>query len=254
LENSVVHKEEKPVFNFANANEALTAGKKYLDENKLEEAIEALKQATKLDPDLAEAYFQLGIALSLKENEEDVKPSPKKSIEKFKPGEPVILTESDKAFEMAAKAYKKLTEKEPENAEAFFNLGRSYNKIQMDEEAEKALRQAVKLNPNDIEYQAELGAILIKLAKYDEAVKVLKKALELNENDLHVANLLEKAEAGKKRIEFASKPKPSPSRPLEAAEEKTDESSDSTSTQGNPESQTTKSESSPNTQPATKPL
>ncbi len=206
---------------FSSATEALEAGKKYLDENKIEEAIESLRQATKLDPDLAEAYFHLGIALALKESEEGVRVdlsfSPKN--QKFKESKPVILTEADKAFEMAARAYEKLTAKEPENAEAFFNLGRAYNKIQMDEEAEKALRQAVKLRPEDTDYQTELGAMLIKLAEYDEAIKVLKRALELDENNLRAADLLEKAKAGKKRIEFAIKTKPLPSKPLEAAEE-----------------------------------
>ena len=52
------------------------------------------------------------------------------------------------------------------------------------------------------QYQAELGAILIKFAKYDEAVGVLKKALKLNESNSQAQSLLEKAEAGKKRIDY----------------------------------------------------
>lgn len=202
---------------FTNADEALAAGKKYLDENKTEAAIESLKQATTLNPDLAEAHFQLGIAYALQESEDEAlqkvtdEPTPTKTSGKTsKKGNKeagVILTNSDKAFESAAQAYEKITKKDPKNADAFFNLGRSYNKIEMDREAEKALRQAVKLNPEDSEYQAEFGAILIKLAQYDEAVKVLKKAQELDENNLRAADLLEKAEAGQKRLNFGIKPK-----------------------------------------------
>ncbi|GIU83199.1 MAG: tetratricopeptide repeat protein [Acidobacteria bacterium] len=249
-----VEKKEQPATKFSNANEALEAGKKCLDEGKIEEAIEKLKKATELDPDLAEAYFQLGIALSLKESEEGIKMNlsltPKN--EKLKEGKPVILTEADKAFEMAAKAYKKLTEKEPENAEAFFNLGRAYNKIQMDEEAEKALRQAVKLRPDDTDYQIELGAILIKLAKYDEAVKVLKKALEIDQDNLRAADLLEKAEAGKKRIEFGLKPKPLPTRPLEAAEEEISSEKSETENAEGQEAGKNADESKPSSQPTPK--
>jgi tetratricopeptide (TPR) repeat protein len=202
---------------FTNADEALAAGKKYLDENKTEAAIEALQQATKLNADLAEAHFQLGIAYALKESEDEAlqkvddaptpAKTPKASNKKIKEGQAVILTDSDKAFQNAAKAYEKITKKDPKNADAFFNLGRAYNKIQMDRESEKALRQAVKLNAEDSEYQTELGAILIKLAQYDEAVKVLKKAQELDENNLRAADLLEKAQAGQKRTNFGIKPK-----------------------------------------------
>lgn len=202
---------------FASADEALAAGKKYLDENKTEAAIDALQQATKLNAELAEAHFQLGIAYALKESEDEAlqkvtdeptpAKTPKSSNKKIKEGQAVVLTESDKSFQNAAKAYEKITKKEPKNAEAFFNLGRAYNKIQMDREAEKALRQAVKLKEDDSEFQAELGAILIKLAQYEEAVKVLKKAQQLDENNIRAADLLEKAEAGKKRTNFGIKPK-----------------------------------------------
>ncbi|HLM02330.1 MAG TPA: tetratricopeptide repeat protein, partial [Pyrinomonadaceae bacterium] len=120
---------------------------------------------------------------------------------------PTILTNSDKSFENAAKAYEKIIKKNSKDDAAFFNLGRAYNKINMDREAEKALRQAVKLKPEDTEYQTELGKILIKLANYDEAVTVLKKAVELDENNTQAVDSLEKAEAGKKRTNFGIKPK-----------------------------------------------
>lgn len=236
--------QKEVVPNFTNADEALAAGKKYLDENKVEEAIQALKQAVKLNPESADAYFYLGIALSFEKTEESAQSeeaSPQTSAKiSIKSGKPVILSEADRAFDMAAKLYKKITEREPENAEAFFNLGRAYNKIQMDEEAEKALRQAVKLRPDESEYQTELGAILIKLAKYEEAVRVLKKAQELDENNLRAAELLERAEAGKARVSYTMKPKtPKPAtEEEEETEEATEETSTSTSTKTETETST----------------
>ncbi|HEX8734109.1 MAG TPA: tetratricopeptide repeat protein [Pyrinomonadaceae bacterium] len=221
VENSpevVENKQPEVVPTFTDANEALAAGNKYLDENKTENAIEALKQATKLNPDLADAHFQLGIAYSLREKEDEIlqrdteettpTPAPqRKSAKKGSKEVPTILKNSDKSFDNAAKAYEKIIRKEPKNDAAFFNLGRAYNKINMDKEAEKALRQAVKLKPEDSEYQTELGKILIKLASYDEAVVVLKKAIELDENNTQAIDSLEKAEAGKKRTNFGIKPK-----------------------------------------------
>lgn len=204
---------------FTDAGQALDSGSKYLDDNKVENAIEALKQAVKLDADLADAHFKLGIAYSLQENEQKAAqevtedaaatPTPKASAKsrKGKKDEPQLLTNSDKAFDSAARAYEKIVKKNPKDDAAFFNLGRAYNKINKDVEAEKALRQAVKLKPEDTEYQTELGAILNKLAQYDESVTVLKKVVALDEANLRAADLLEKAEAGKKRTNFGIKPK-----------------------------------------------
>ena len=71
-----------------------------------------------------------------------------------------------------------------------------------DEDAARALKQAVKLNPEDTEYQTELGSILVKLAQYREAISPLKKALELDPENSRAMNLLDDAEAGRKRIDF----------------------------------------------------
>ena len=213
-----VKKEDVPVPTFTDAETALAEGNKYLEEIETEKAIDALKQAVKLNPDLAEAHFQLGIAYSLREKElenaqvveEEPTPTPGKKGKKDEP----VLSNSDKSFENAAKAYEKILKKNTKDDAAYFNLGRSYNKLNKDNEAEKALRQAVKLNPEDSEYQTELGAILIKLAQYEDAVRVLKKAVELDENNSYAVDLLEKAEAGKKRIDFANKDKQKQEKPL----------------------------------------
>jgi tetratricopeptide (TPR) repeat protein len=208
-------KKDEPVPAFTDAPTAFAEGNKYFDANETEKAIEAFKQAVKLNPDLAEAHFKLGVAYALieKEKEEQVElqptntnqatPTPK-VIKKGKGKNQIVITETDsfKAFSEAVKAYKKIIAKNPKDDAAHFNLGRSYNKLNDDKEAEKALRQAVKLKPDDSEYQTELGSILIKFAKYEEAVAALKKALKLDETNSQAQDLLDIAEAGKKRIDF----------------------------------------------------
>jgi tetratricopeptide (TPR) repeat protein len=111
-------------------------------------------------------------------------------------------TNSDKAFSKAVAAYKKMIDQNPKDDVAFYNMGRAYNKLNEDEDAEKALRQAVKLKPDDTEYQTELGAILMKLAQYAEAMSALKKAVELDADNLTAQDLLEDAEAGLKRVDY----------------------------------------------------
>lgn len=196
----------EPVPQYTDANVALAEGTKFLDTGETEKAIDALNQAVKLDPDLAEAWFKLGIAYSLAElrDENLATHSPEDQAdgktEKKKPN-------SEIAFEKAVATYKKQIDANAEDHAAYYNLGRAYNKLNEDEDAAKALKQAVKLMPDDTEYQTELGAILIKLAQYHEAIAPLKKALELDPDNIRAQELLEDAEAGRRRVTYSSTPK-----------------------------------------------
>lgn len=211
--------EEVPKFD--DAAKALEKGNEYLDASLTEKAINAYKQAVELDEDLAEAHFQLGVAYALEEKEDEAdselepteeEPTPKKTkkskkSKKSKKDEKILTKNSEKAFENSIKAYKKYLKKNPKDAVAHFNLGRAYNILFEDEDARKAFEEAVELNDEDSLYRTELGATLIKLAKYPEAIKQLKKAIELDEYNARAEDLLEQAEAGRKRVDFGAKEK-----------------------------------------------
>ena len=193
-----------PFAHITDPKEALAEGDRLFDDNQTELAIEAYRQAVKLDPDLADAHFKLGIAYGLIESqiEQAAYTGDATSI----PGEGDSgkgKSSSQKAFEKAVEAYKKWLEANPKDDVAQFNLGRSYNKLNKDDKAEDAFREAVKLKPEDSEYQTELGAILVKLAKYQEALDPLKKAVDQDPENSRAADLLEDAEAGRKRINFS---------------------------------------------------
>jgi tetratricopeptide (TPR) repeat protein len=192
---------------FANITDpaaALAEGNRLLDDNQTEIAVEAYLQAVKLDPDLAEAHFKLGIAYGLLEIEMQqagMDPNSSADTDPKKAGQ--LKTNSQKEFEKAVEAYEKWLNSHPKDDAAQFNLGRAYNKLNKDEEAEDAFREAVKLKPGDTDYQTELGSILIKLAKYHEAIPPLKKALELDPDNSRAEKLLDDAEAGAKRTDFS---------------------------------------------------
>jgi tetratricopeptide (TPR) repeat protein len=190
--------------NITDPKAALAEGKRLLDENQTELAIAALKQAIKLDPALAEAHFQLGIAYALYEMQMQLEGTAPQTPSNSNSKEGRSKTNSEKAFERAVEAYDKWIDANPKDDVAYYNLGRAYSKLMKDEEAEKAFKQAVKLKPEDAEYQTELGAILIKLAKYHEAIDALKEAVKLDPENVRAQELLEDAEAGRKRIDYVS--------------------------------------------------
>lgn len=190
---------ENPYASITDANEALAKGKELLDADDTQNAILALERSVELDPDLAEAHFQLGIAYGLVDlqtkQEGDVLPGDSENR---------VKTRAEKEFEKAAIAYKKYLEANPKDDTAWFNLGRTYAKLLKDDQAESAFREAVKLKADDADYQTELGGILIRLAKYHEAVPILKKVLEIDPNNARAQDLLDDAQAGVKRLDYVS--------------------------------------------------
>lgn len=190
---------------FTDANLALAEGTNFLDTGETDKAIDALGQAVKLNPDLGEAWFKLGIAYALAEKRDETVETT--SPEPAPTGKKSTKSNSEKAFEKAVASYKKIVAQNDQDHAAYFNLGRAYNKLNEDEDAAKALKQAVKLMPDDTEYQTELGAILIKLAEYHEAIAPLKKALELDPENIRAQELLEDAQAGRSRVSYSSTPK-----------------------------------------------
>ena len=251
IANSNIPASTTPLPDFPDAETAYAEGDKLFDANRTELAIEAYRQAVDKNPDFADAWFKLGISYALIEKvneieslneenpEETPTPTPARKTKNDKKEKVVRTKDSEKAFEKAVAAYKKILAKNKEDDAAYYNMGRSLNKLDEDEDAAKALKEAVKLKPEEPLYQTEYGAILIKLAQYDEAVRALKKALELDPENSEAAELLEKAEAGKKRINFGVTPKPpaqetKPGKNTKPTEEESPESTVKPETEGKP--------------------
>ncbi|MBC7796486.1 MAG: tetratricopeptide repeat protein, partial [Pyrinomonadaceae bacterium] len=182
---------------YTSASDALAEGNKFLDAGEEEKAVNAFQQAFKLDPNPAEAHFQLAVAYeNLAVEADDTKPDPKADSKKEE-----YKKKAEKSFAEAVKDYQKLAAKNPKDATVHYNLGRALSKSNEDEKAEKALGQAVKLQPKDAEYTFEYGLILIKLAKYDKAIASLRAAQKLDPDNLRIEAALDKALAGKKRVD-----------------------------------------------------
>ena len=173
---------------FEDARSAIVKGDEYLDASLYKQAIAAYKQAAELEPENGEAHFKLGVAYALQEDLEDLPPG--------------VEGNSDKAFKNAVTVYKKYVKENSEDAAAWFNLGRAQGKLFEDKESANSIGKAVKLDDENVLYKTEYGAALIKLAQYREAIRELEKVLEMDPENLYAEDLLEKAQAGKKRVDF----------------------------------------------------
>ena len=68
---------------------------------------------------------------------------------------------------------------DPQDAEAYYNLGVIFRELGKLEEAEKSYRKAILLKPDYAEAYSNIGVIFKKLGKLNEAEASYRKAIEL---------------------------------------------------------------------------
>lgn len=147
------------------------------------EALVLYKKAIERNPDFAEAYYRLGLAHAVLDQDEEAEAAHKKAIE----------------------LYKKFVQGNSSDADAYFNLGESYRYLRQYEDAVRAYKQAVRLEPEDPEMFYELGMAQIKLAQYSEATSALQKAIDLDPNYYRASDALDEAREGAKRVRDGKK-------------------------------------------------
>ena len=82
-------------------------------------------------------------------------------------------------YQMAMEIFKKLIEKNPQNARYHYWLGSVFHKLEGYEAALKEVHRAVELEPHNAFYHYSLGKTLHKLGRYEEALEQKQKALEV---------------------------------------------------------------------------
>jgi tetratricopeptide (TPR) repeat protein len=169
--------------NRTQARALLEEGKELYRTDQDEKAVEAFQQATKLDPELAEAHFRLGLAHDALGQEQ----------------------EAEDAYKKAIAVYKKQLDDNGKDAEAHYNMGQAYAGLHLYTEAVREYRQATRLKDDDSDIFYDLGTALTKLAQYDEAVAAFSKSLEIDPENYRAEDGLEEAREGAKRIRAGKK-------------------------------------------------
>ncbi len=83
-----------------------------------------------------------------------------------------------------------LTQAQPNDANAYFNLGVYYFQNSQFSEALAPLSKTVELNPQDDEAHVVLGAVYLQVGKNDRAEKEFKQALKINPKNIDAQNNL----------------------------------------------------------------
>lgn len=165
------------------ARALLDQGKQLYRNDQDEEAVWAFREAVKIDPDLAEAHFRLGLGYeSLGKTEE-----------------------AESEYKKAVEAYKKYFAENPDDAEARYALGQTYAGLGQYSEAIRQYREATKLKKDDPDIYYDLGVAHTKLAQYDAAATAFSKSLEIDPDYYRAQDGLEEAKEGVKRIRAGRK-------------------------------------------------
>jgi Flp pilus assembly protein TadD len=167
------------------ARAQLDKGKELYRNDQDTEAVLAFQEAVRLDPDLAEAHFRLGLGYESLGKREEAEAEYKKAVEAYK-----------KYFE----------ESENDNdAEAHYALGQTYANLGQYSEAIRQYKEATKLKEDDPDMFYDLGVAYTKLAQYDAAATAFSKSLEIDPDYYRAQDGLDEAKEGIKRIRAGRK-------------------------------------------------
>jgi cytochrome c-type biogenesis protein CcmH/NrfG len=166
-----------------NARGELERGKELYRNDEDSAAAEAFAEAARLDPELAEAHFRLGLAYEALGKAEEAERAYRKAVETFK----VQLAEN------------------ADDPEGQYLLGQTYGRLHSYTEAVRAYRQAVRLKPDDPDIHYDLGVALMRLAQYNDAATAFQKCLDLDPEYYRAQDALAEAREGVKRIQTARK-------------------------------------------------
>jgi len=170
-------------------------GRVYYLQDQLDQAAAAFEKAIQIDPEMAEAYTSLGAVYSAQGKTEEAIAACKTAIQ-LDPNDDMAyynmaLAYSDKGyFDEAITAYEEAIRINPENVGAHYNLGHMYHRQRKLDEAVVAWRKTAELEPGDSMTYNNIGRVYYDQGRFDEATVFLNRSIELDpENPLPHFNL-----------------------------------------------------------------
>jgi tetratricopeptide (TPR) repeat protein len=170
------------------AEAAHTLGISAYQSGKLSEAIEHVRRAVAINPDVALYHCNLGEMCRLAGRLDDAIAAGRRALE-IDPDYPTALSNlgialSDQGkFEEALDCYERAIALQDDFAQAHNNRGNALQRLKRFAEAEKTYRRAIELQSNFADAWNNLGTCLRELKRPEEAETVYRKALEFGPNN-----------------------------------------------------------------------
>ena len=155
-----------------------------------QEAINAYKQAFRLEPNVKNGLYGLQLSLHFfifGDNQDSV--DLYKQVVRFKPDDAEAHYSLGSAYDKfghyqeAIDAYKQAIRIKPDYASAYISLGFAYDKLGRYREAIDAYKQAIRIKSDDAWVHYSLGSAYGNLGRYREAIDAFKQAIRLKPDD-----------------------------------------------------------------------
>jgi tetratricopeptide (TPR) repeat protein len=178
---------QKVLVGLHDSSALVNLAKAYFNLKRYEEALAALEQAIRLDPNLARAYNGKGIALGNLKRYEEALAAYEQAI-RLDPTDPLayynkgIALHNLKRYEEALAALEQAIRLDPNLARAYNGKGTALGNLKRYEEALAAYEQVIRLDPTNTDAYTNKGAALGDLKRYEEALAALEQAIRLDPN------------------------------------------------------------------------
>jgi len=99
---------------------------------------------------------------------------------------PYLVYWPSKLYAGDIETYKQEVEKNPDDAQAHYNLGGAYYYTYFLENYKKAIesyKQAIRIDPDHADFHVSLGFVYNRLGKYEEAIAAYKQAIKIDPDD-----------------------------------------------------------------------
>ncbi len=159
------------------------------------EAIEAYKQAIRVNPDNGWAHVNLGNAYRILERYADAIEAYKQAI-RINPDDAwAYLFMGNAYFTLdrytdAIEAYKQAIRIKPDDAAAHRSLGFAYEKLDRWADAVESYKQAIRIKPDDAAAHRSLGFAYEKLDRWTDAIECYKQAIRIRPDDASAHHFL----------------------------------------------------------------
>jgi len=148
-------------------------------------AIEAYKQAFRIDPNNTVAYKNLGIAYyelgfykdAIEAFKQAIRINPEEAVAYYNLG---VAYNQLGLYKDAIEAYKQAIRIDPDYADAYYNLGINYGQLGNYTKAIDAFKQAIRINPDYADAYYNMGVSYDRLGNYTKEIEAYKQAIRIN--------------------------------------------------------------------------